>query len=128
MSVSRMVAVFVAPRRMGNAEPHSGQRSPPLWARRSYPHFTHNPLRNRVVARHARNAPIEPIAIHAAVARKGTSLSPSRVVLIGCSGPSESPRIASRPTAPNAIGIQHTNAARAGLEISCHHALIAEGD
>ena len=76
---------------------------------------------------------IEPIAIATAVAKKVTSLSPSRAMGKGCSGPSES-SAASQTVAPIAIAVHVTIetvqaiVVRAGSESPCHHVRCAEED
>src|SRR5215212_697533 len=76
---------------------------------------------------------MEPIAIATAVAKIVTSLSPSRTMGSGCSGPSES-STASHTVAPIAIAVQVTIATvqaivlRSGRGRPCHQVRSAEED
>ena len=74
---------------------------------------------------------IEPIPTATAVAKNVTSLSPSRAMGNGCSGPSES-SAASQTVAPIAtavhvaIGTVQAIVVRSGLGSPCHHVRVAE--
>jgi hypothetical protein len=74
---------------------------------------------------------MEPVAIATDVQKKVSSLSPSRAMGKGCSGPNES-SAASQAVAPIAITVHVTIGTvraivvRTGSENPCHHVRVAE--